>query len=369
MEFKDKRIDIITKKIGLSEEIASWCLSTHKKYAIWMANQIKQNPNLFPERTGDFQNILHWKSQHNSVNLNELTFEKALELTEEYNKSQIPAFKLNNRSLKNTNVVADCGENKWVQIKTAEDAQEEAAIMEHCVYTNHLTNITSGTELVFSLRDKHNVPHMTIAINTSYNNTLVEFKGKKNSVPKTEYAKEILEFLKQTKFEINQVSDSHFFTALKFEKETINEIDNVRPQIFTFRNQLTYGLPIRNDKIYNESIHIINNNLILPDSFKIVEDVRIESTGCEIEIGKDSMFGSSLTIQSNSIKLGHNIKVGGNLIIKGGLYKNRFPENLQVFGDIIIHLDEKLGYNMGHINTIKKSIINNGHNNIIINLF
>ena len=41
--YKDKRMNIIVNKIGLSEENALWCIDKDKKYAIWLANQIKNN--------------------------------------------------------------------------------------------------------------------------------------------------------------------------------------------------------------------------------------------------------------------------------------------------------------------------------------
>ena len=41
-KFKDKRMNIMVNKIGLSEKKATWCLEKDKKYYIWIANQLKE---------------------------------------------------------------------------------------------------------------------------------------------------------------------------------------------------------------------------------------------------------------------------------------------------------------------------------------
>ena len=40
--YTDKRMNIIVNKIELTEEEALFCIEKHKKYAIWLANQIKE---------------------------------------------------------------------------------------------------------------------------------------------------------------------------------------------------------------------------------------------------------------------------------------------------------------------------------------
>ena len=62
--YKDKRMNIIVNKIGLSEENALWCIEKDKKYAIWLANQIKNNQlELNQLANANVDLILDWKKE------------------------------------------------------------------------------------------------------------------------------------------------------------------------------------------------------------------------------------------------------------------------------------------------------------------
>ena len=45
-KYADKRMNIIVNKIGLTEKEAFFCVEKHKKYAIWLANQIKLDKSI-----------------------------------------------------------------------------------------------------------------------------------------------------------------------------------------------------------------------------------------------------------------------------------------------------------------------------------
>jgi len=113
IQYQDKRMNIMVNKIGLSEEKALWCIDKSKKYAIWLANQMKVRD--LTKLENEVDTILDWKREVQEVNLNELNFAQAIKEAREYQNS---LFVPNANGLQNKNVVLDIGEFKWVQLIT-----------------------------------------------------------------------------------------------------------------------------------------------------------------------------------------------------------------------------------------------------------
>lgn len=80
---------------------------------------------------------------------------------------------------------------RFVQLLTAEALDRETVQMQHCLgngwYDSTLKTTDPNSSLVvYSLRDAHNKPHMTIEIDTVYK-TVMQCKGKQNKWPSRQY--------------------------------------------------------------------------------------------------------------------------------------------------------------------------------------
>lgn len=338
MEHKDKRIDIIMNKMGLSLEIAQWAIGLHKKYAIWAANQVKNNPSLFPAKCGDFETIIDWKKEQHAINLNELSFNTALRRARAFNKQKENPFKTITGSLKNQNIVLDLGDYKWVELKTEEDCREEGDAMKHCIGGYR----PSENHQLFSLRDKFNVPHLSISIQ---NNNLNQYKGKSNSQPKEQY---LIPFLKLiSNYKLEKVHDQYFWNSIRSKPEYIEMLDKTHAHLISFSERIRQGLGVSDKFIYynesvNQKIEIAEGQTFsLPDGFRLLGDfiVTMQRYNSTIKIGDGAIFSDDLSLTGESIYLGNNIKVGGNLTIEGGL--DNLPENLRVCGNVKIYLTNK----------------------------
>lgn len=349
LKYTDKRINVIVGKLGLSEEQAIYCIGKHKKYAIWIANQIKDFNIDIHSVDGDnkINRILDWKREVQEVNLNELNFEQAIEMADNYFDS---LFIKTSKSLSNKNVVLDCGEYKWVQLKTVEDCVEEGDSMGHCIGNDyHSNSISSKKSIAFSLRDKYNKPHLTLEApfnkELNYIGKIFEFKGSKNQIPSTDYVKYFIELLKEYNFQ--GYTDSNLHRSLESSFELINQINTINSEFFPFEIKMELGLDCFGEQeIFINQINIRNGNIItIPKGIMFYASVYIKAN--EINILDNVLIGGSLNLDSSKISIGESVKIAGSLTVLN-VKSIKVSDNVIVFGDIVT--EEKM------IKKLKKSI-------------
>jgi hypothetical protein len=333
-KYQDKRMNIMVNKIGLSERQAEWCLSKHKKYCIWLANQFKF-VNLM-KNENEVNEILDWKREFQNVNLNELTYHQALQRVQDYRKS---LFIDTSNGLKNTNVVVDCGDYKWVQLLTVEDCREEGSTMGHCIGNNsHSKRISNGNSLAFSLRDKYNRPHITLEARKD-SGVIFEFKGAANGIPKKNYMAYFYELQKKYKFK--SVTDYYAKEAFKKVPEIVEKIDESFAHFFDFNFKISIGLvPFREGGYYMNDIQISSEKpMVLGSNSNFYVNVELESK--EITLNDNIKIGGDLVISCSKFNVGENIGVGGNITIhtktkkEAERIKKMFGKNINCFGKFI----------------------------------
>ena len=330
--YTDKKMNILINKIGLSNENAQFCYDKSKKYSVWLGNQVLKYPKIIEndKLNNDIDLILDWKKEIQNIDLKEFDFFSALKEAKEFQKS---LFIPNANGLKNTNVILDCGEYKWVQLITKKDCKEEGSFMGHCIgNSSHSTRISSGSSVGFSLRDKFNKPHITIEARVDKNNkidNIFEFKGTANGVPNVEYTKYFIELLEKYKFK--RVTDGQFFSSIANSFSVIQKIDKINGSFLPFDFKLKFGLnPFAEGEIYLEELEINSDNEIVIDkniSFYSNLTLCLEK---KVVLKGDILIGGNLIINSKKVILGENIQVGGNIHISSKNIENK--QNLLSFG-------------------------------------
>ena len=325
-KYADKRMNIIVNKIGLTEKEAFFCVEKHKKYAIWLANQIKLDKSII-EKNEEIDLILDWKRVEQTSNLNDFSFIQALEKANEFQKT---LFINVDNSLSNKNVVLDCGKYKWVQLLTDEDCKEEGEAMGHCIGGNgHNQNSSLGKTIAFSLRDEYNRPHLTFE---SREGSIFEFKGKGNSAPQIEYLNCFYDLFK--KYDFKSVTDYTFFKAIEQNLQLAHDINELNSSFFNFDFKLRLGLqPFNQGDIIINQLRVFNTKKInLPNDIKCYSNLELKFEE-EVVLGDNLMVGGNLEIKCKKIVLGKNLKVGGNVLIKS-LEDFKLPKDAKVFGDV-----------------------------------
>jgi hypothetical protein len=89
--------------------------------------------------------------------------------------------------------VDDGGDFRLVRLTTTRGLDYESQAMRHCIGHGAYDELLEVEgNLFLSLRDRRNSPHITIHVR---DNTIIQFSGKANSVPKPEYSKAALRLL------------------------------------------------------------------------------------------------------------------------------------------------------------------------------
>jgi hypothetical protein len=332
--FKDRRLNIIVNKIGLSEQDANWCIKLHKKYCIWIANQLKENPEL-KMREGDMLMILDWKKEEQELNLNDYTFETALD---EARKAHGIIFKESNNSLKNKNVVLDLGKYKWVQLQTKDDCREEGEAMGHCVGGH--SGIWNKKSYAFSLRDEFNRPHLTLEARRE-NGVIFEFKGRSNRSPKPEYVECYIELSRHFSDILGTITDYSFVNSIGKDIILAQRLNEANARTFDENLKLKLGLDLfKEGETFMQSLMVNHSNkFVLPKDIKIYGNLFV-AVGGRVEIPDNIVVGGSVSIHGSQLKIGENLKVGGNFEVAGCSLKD-IPKNLQVCGDVFLPIAMK----------------------------
>jgi hypothetical protein len=352
VRYKDKRFNTIVGKIKLSEEEAVYCMNKHKKYAIWIANQIKDFSLKIAQDDVSISRILDWKRDVQEVNLNNYNFKTALIEANEYFDS---LFVKTSKSLENKNVVLDCGNYKWVQLVTYNDCIEEGKAMQNCIGSHHASNISEGKTVAFSLRDKYNKPHLTLEAKLDKEKkeigNVFEFKGVSNKVPKKKYLKYFVELLKKYKFK--SVSDYTFMVSIKTAFDLAKEINNINNTFFDVNTKLSIGL----DAFGAYEVHLNDVNsgndkeIKINNNVKFYTSVKIKSKVIIIE--DDVLFGGDLYLEGEKIIFGNNIKVAGSLSVNSKNVTNK--NKIKVFGDVFYK--EKYKTKLGNMTSCQGNMV------------
>jgi hypothetical protein len=303
-----KTIDTLLEKIKITPTQAVWVMGLSEKHAIWIANQIKANPQIFPQGAGDIKNILEWKKYNQEFDLTKHTFSQVLERIKEDEKS---GFKITDQSLKNRNIVAVCDSiigdlhsdllnYKWVELKTIDDCLEEGHAMRNCLRDRAKQYLKKGSRL-FSLRNLNNTPEVTVQI---VNGELIQYYASENTSPNEMYA-DCIEFLeKQAKVKIS----------------TLSKVDFGIPVKMVLKGNKHIGDLVINDKCPNlpKNLEVTGNLLIsdcefvqLPLGLKVGKKLELSNIG-SVNFSKNSTIGKDLEIRScTEVYFEPNLNIGG----------------------------------------------------------
>lgn len=165
---------------------------THK-YDVWIGREISKDKNLI-NKIADFQFIIDW-AKKDKPNLFTYSFKEAYEISSDWHEK----IKFNNKDKffkdekDEERIVYRCKDNKhFFMLLLPKELKIEGNIMRNCVgsYSN---KVSFGKSLIISLRDLENQPHATIEVDIK-TSTVVQVRGKANTVPSNEYMKLITEF-------------------------------------------------------------------------------------------------------------------------------------------------------------------------------
>lgn len=194
----DKKSKFLIDKFKISEELLFKIIDISEsvgtsKYNVWLAKESKKNPEILNLESVRY--IIDW-AQIEKPDILSFDFQDAYNKSKEWHESLKQNFKnLSKQNLVESRIVYKCldGDHFFLKLKP-EDLALEGELMGNCVggFT-YINRLKRKEIIILSLRDKNNVPHVTIEI-CNKTGREIQTRGKCNETPKKKYINLIAEF-------------------------------------------------------------------------------------------------------------------------------------------------------------------------------
>ena len=197
-----------------------------KRFAKWLGNAVYyhetevngfidtvDNPEELRMYNNDVRYIVDYFNGAQDIpqNIWDMTFAQVFDLCEEWHE-QFKGNEDNAGPYETKDIVYDFGNGFTIVKVPPEDLGTEGDNMGHCV-GGYCDAVRSGSVIIYSLRNRKNMPHATIEVYK--NGTVDQIKGKQNEPPVPKYRPMIKQWLKTTDFDY--VSNGDYQAILSVE--------------------------------------------------------------------------------------------------------------------------------------------------------
>jgi hypothetical protein len=186
-------IGFIGGNVNQNDELAE---KRKHKYDVWISKEVKKSRNII-DRLTDIRLIVDWASETNA-DIFKSDFNQAYRLQAEWHDEMRRKYRIENMEI--PNIVDDrvifrfSDQEHFLYLLTSNDLKHEGAVMGHCVGgKNYKSKIKNKQSLILSVRDKDNMPHVTIEIDVNSRNLIQKF-GKGNKAPVEKYNNMLFEY-------------------------------------------------------------------------------------------------------------------------------------------------------------------------------
>lgn len=166
------------------------------KYDVWISKEVKKNVDIL-NKTLEIRLIVDWASETNA-DIFQYDYNSALQAQKEWHdemmrKHQIE--KMNIPKVDEDRVIFRFSDKEhFLYLLKASDLAQEGAIMGHCVGgNNYKSKIKNKQSIILSIRDKNNMPHVTIEVDVKSRSTIQKY-GKGNQPPVDKYLRMYSEY-------------------------------------------------------------------------------------------------------------------------------------------------------------------------------
>jgi hypothetical protein len=159
------------------------------KYDVWISKEVKKNKNLV-DNVLEIRLIVDWASE-TSADIFQFDFESALQAQADWHEEMRRKYQIENMNIpeidENRVVFRFSDKEHFLYLLNEKDLKHEGAIMGHCVGGNgYKSKVKNKFSLIFSIRDKNNMPHVTIEVDVKSRRVSQKY-GKGNKAPIDKY--------------------------------------------------------------------------------------------------------------------------------------------------------------------------------------
>lgn len=166
------------------------------KYDVWISKEVKKDIGVI-DKMIELRLIVDWASETNA-DIFQFDFEGAYKAQEEWHEEMRRKFLIENMDVPELDedriIFRFSDKEHFLYLLNAGDLKREGAIMGHCVGgNNYKSKVRNKQSLILSIRDKKNMPHVTIEVDVLSRSTIQKF-GKGNKPPVDKYMQMYCEY-------------------------------------------------------------------------------------------------------------------------------------------------------------------------------
>lgn len=166
------------------------------KYDVWISKEVKKNHDII-NRITDIRLIVDWASETNA-DIFRYDFDEAYRTQADWHEEMRRKYEIERIDIPEIDedrvIFRFSDKEHFLYLLNQEDLKHEGAAMGHCVGgQNYKSKIKNKQSLIFSIRDRKNMPHVTIEIDVKSRTMLQKF-GKGNKQPIQKYNDMIFEY-------------------------------------------------------------------------------------------------------------------------------------------------------------------------------
>lgn len=195
-----KKISAIGDSIGfignnINQDQAKSDKRKHK-YDVWISKEVRKNKDVLNKNL-EIRLIVDWAFETNA-DIFQYSFSEAFNAQQDWHEEMRRKYQIEKMNIPNIDenrvIFRFSDKEHFLYLLTPEDLNHEGAIMGHCVGgKNYKSKIKNQQSLIFSIRDKNNMPHVTIEVDIHSRNTVQKY-GKGNKPPIKKYLKMYSEY-------------------------------------------------------------------------------------------------------------------------------------------------------------------------------
>lgn len=166
------------------------------KYDVWISKEVKKNIDIL-NKSLEIRLIVDWASDTNA-DIFQYDFQGAFSAQTDWHEEMKIKYQIERMDIPNIDpnrvIFRFSDKDHFMYLLTADDLTHEGAVMGHCVGgKNYKSKIKNKQSLILSIRDKNNMPHVTIEVDVASRNTVQKY-GKGNKPPISKYLRMYSEY-------------------------------------------------------------------------------------------------------------------------------------------------------------------------------
>jgi hypothetical protein len=166
------------------------------KYDVWISKEVKKDVSII-DKVIELRLIIDWASETNA-DIFKFNFEQAYLAQETWHEDMRKKHLVEDLDIPSIDedriIFRFSDKEHFLYLLNSDDLSIEGKLMGHCVGgSNYKSKLKNKQSLIFSIRDRKNIPHVTIEVDVKSRTTIQKF-GKGNKPPTEKYMQMYCEY-------------------------------------------------------------------------------------------------------------------------------------------------------------------------------